>query len=617
MKKEEADKAFFIHGQSIMSDEAYDVLVATIRQLDPLNPTLYKSGAKSSTDVSLTFNMGGMAKSHYRKGILGKWIKQQMGDQDELILEITPKLDGIAIALIYQNGILTQAYKKGIKDSGTTVMQALARTKLNRKININDIIVLRAEAIMNKSVFMNKYACEYKNARNLVSGIFSSSNPVLASDVDIVVHDVIYSESPLLIKNRDDSPYLKILEDIRNQNILTVQHLKTLVITKNNFSEQDLEDNLAELYKEYREKGMYEVDGLVLTVSQPSDTKLDGDNVPYSIAFKMNNYVEAVVKDVQLNLSKLGIWIPKILLEPVEVSGVTIKAASGHNMKRVIESGIGKGSIVLLTRSGEVIPHIHEVVYATGNVELPKSGKWSGVDYISTEFTEDEKYRILLKQCVHCKDTLRIMDYGEATITDLIDTGEVTTVADLLTCTLNTLEEKEGYTLQGINKLRESRRLALQSVTMDKLMKASCCFPMLGGSRLRKIITTYPNLEYDTTLSTQHIYDQVVKIKDIGVYTAEVFANNYLEWVNFYQQVSSCVVIKPLVKPKGAICLTLTRDAKLIQFLESKGYEIAKSVTKETIALVTIAGNVNSDKIEKAKKAGIPIYTIDEAFKKF
>ena len=615
-KKEEADKAYFIYGQSIMSDEAYDTLVAKITELDPLHPTLFKSGSKANTDSNLVFTMGGMAKAHYRKGLLGRWIKNKLAEYGEFTIVISPKLDGIALALIYKNGTLVGGYKKGNRDTGTDVMKALSFSSVPKQHMVKDTLVLRAEAIMDKSLFSSRYSIDYKNARNLVSGIYSTTNPVLAGDVNIVIHDVIYSESSL-IKNRDEDSYNFIIDNIKSNGFETVEVLKTIHITQSNFNEQVVEDILSETYKMYREKGTYEIDGLVLTIDRPSSTKIDGDNIPYSIAFKMNNYVQAVVEDVEFNLSKLGIWIPRIILEPVDISGVTITGASGHNLKRVIDTGIGKGSIVLLTRSGEVIPHIHEVVYGTGDIQLPPNGTWEGVNYVVSDLTEADKYRVLLTQCLHCKDTLRIMNFGESTITDLIDSGEIQTVADFLTCSLNTLEQKEGYTLQGVYKLRESRKQALSSVSVDRLMKASCCFPMLGETRLRKILTTYPNLEEDNTIKANAIYKLVSGIPDLGPYTAEVFANKYETWLSFYALVkSSITVIKPKTY-KGEICLTLTRDAELIQYLESKGYEITKSISKATTAVVTIEGNPNSSKIEKAKRIGIPIFTISQAFNVF
>ena len=131
-----------------------------------------------------------------------------------------------------------------------------------------------------------------------------------------------------------------------------------------------------------KEDAYYDIDGLVitpLTIMKENSV----DNPKYAIAFKMLGDVkEAKVLEVEWNVSKTNALKPRIKINPVMFGSITVQHLTGFNAKYIKENNIGKGTVLSITRSGDVIPHILGVIKST-QADLPESNcHWRGVDLI-------------------------------------------------------------------------------------------------------------------------------------------------------------------------------------------------------------------------------------------
>lgn len=138
----------------------------------------------------------------------------------------------------------------------------------------------------------------------------------------------------------------------------------------------------------------------MITTSEPYERNTSG-NPDYAFAFKINSLedtVETRVIDISWNVSKRGLIKPTVRLEPVDVGGVTIQNATGFNAKFVTENHVGKGAVVQIVRSGDVIPHIVSVI-RKGVPNLPEiEYEWNEtqVDFIVKDQENDDMKRSTL-----------------------------------------------------------------------------------------------------------------------------------------------------------------------------------------------------------------------------
>ena len=157
--------------------------------------------------------------------------------------------------------------------------------------------------------------------------------------------------------------------------------------------------------KKRKVNGEYDIDGLIITDNGKHKRNTSG-NPKYSFAFKNlleDQIVETEVIDVEWNISKDGLIKPRVNVKSVVIDGVSVNYVTGHNAKNINDNGIGKGAKIKLTRAGEVIPYILEVIKKVKPSEPNVKFKWnsSKVDYIIDEKNNKEVNKKLLINHLH------------------------------------------------------------------------------------------------------------------------------------------------------------------------------------------------------------------------
>jgi NAD-dependent DNA ligase len=356
-----ADNAYHNTQQPIIDDAQYDALRRYAEMEDPTNNYFLGVGSEvRGGKVKLPYPMGSLTQAY--EGDTMKWINQYKLTDKGIV--VTEKLDGISCLLIYgQDGKLQIAYSRGDGIEGADITRHVSKiNSVPKQVKFPcairaEIIFAKADWEIVKTKIKRSGGAFYKNARNATAGLMnaSESDPIAYSYLSVVAYEIVNGGS-FVAKNR----VIDCLEDFG------------FVTPKSHTIEgwQCTDEFLTNLLNNMRTNSRFEIDGIVLEVnkmdlrSQINPTR-DTLNPEYARKFKVadasNNAIAKVI-EVQWNTSKNGYLKPRVKIEPVELVGVTVQHATGFNAKFIRDNKIGPGAKIRITRSGDVIPLILEVV---------------------------------------------------------------------------------------------------------------------------------------------------------------------------------------------------------------------------------------------------------------
>ena len=343
---DEATKAYY-NEEPLMTDNEFDIIKEYMETKYPKNKILEQIGApvQDKNKVTLPYHMASMDKIKPDTNALPKWKMKYTGPY-----VLSAKLDGISGLYSSENGE-QKLYTRGNGSVGQDISHLIPYLRLPKTPDIT----IRGEIIMKKSTFLEKYKDNFANSRNLVAGMVNKKtiDPDKIKDVDFVAYEVI---KPSL----KPSEQMKFLE---TQDVITViNEVKT-----------DIENIvLSEILVDWRENYEYTIDGVIVSNDEmyPRTKK----NPEHGFAFKMvlsDQVAEAKVLNVLWSPSKDGYLKPRIQIEPVVLGGAKIEYATAFNAAFVEENKLGIGSLVKLVRSGDVIPHIMEVIEPAEKAKMP------------------------------------------------------------------------------------------------------------------------------------------------------------------------------------------------------------------------------------------------------
>lgn len=360
--------AAYAEGDSPVSDKDYDALRRKAQAMDPGNAYFASVGSDvRGGKEKLPYVMGSLDQIYDQKE-LDNWVKTYSLKGKNVI--VSDKQDGISVMLIYRHGKFEKAYSRGNGMEGADISRHVRKVPsivkdLTPWLGDEAYIAIRAELIMPVATFEAKYADTFKNPRNMVAGCFNRSvtDDAILADIQCISYQVVAYSG---IKNADGSDFqihrksdeLKLLGELRFK--VTPYH-KVVADTLDEIALKKLVANAKAVSKT-------ELDGIVVTIDlyedmdsqRKSKTTL---NPEHSIKYKVSNDgVITEVTDVLWEVSKSGFLKPRVKLVPVDIGGVTITYATGFNGKFIYDNQIGPGAKVKITRAGDVIPQILEVI---------------------------------------------------------------------------------------------------------------------------------------------------------------------------------------------------------------------------------------------------------------
>lgn len=612
------DYHYYNTDKPLVPDSVYDILVEVLEKRDPKNKYLQKVGSTpiSKAKVSLPYPMASLDKIKPDTNTLDKWKKDYPGPY-----VLSDKLDGVS-GLLYKKDNQFKLYTRGDAMSGqdiTHLIPYVLKDKLKSdKIPNNSAI--RGELIISKKNF-EKIKDKFANARNTVSGLVNSKNYSIevAKLTEFIGYAVIH-------------PKMKATEQMNklenDWSFPTVTYRTEKNITN---------DMLSDYLKKRRKESIYEIDGIVvIDSSKVYDTK--DTNPEYGFAFKMaleDQMAQTKVLDVEWNVTMHGYLKPTVKIEPVNLSGVTIKNATAFNAKYVVDNILGPGAVIKIIRSGDVIPHILEVIKpATSKTpklpDIPYKWNKSGIDLIVQDIHGVSKDEISIKQITHFFKVLGVKHISEGIVTKLVEHG-YNTIPKVIKADFDKLKEIDGIGIKLLSKIYDNIRIAFETTNLETIMAASNMLGRgMGVKRMGAITKAYPNI-MNEKWTKKELKDKILELEGFDEITASQIAENFNEFKKFFAElekidkisVSQLRLPKKTAKAKG----TLFKDKKVVftgfrnkdweKFIEDNGGQITGTVSKNTSLLVHATGEETSSKYKKAKELGVKTMTSDEFAKQY
>lgn len=607
-----ANDAYY-NKKSLMSDELFDLVKEYAEREYSNNPVLKAIGAPVvKGKVKLPYNMPSMNKIKPDTGALDKWKKKYNGPY-----VISAKLDGVS-GMYILNDSKGKLYTRGDGTYGQDVSHLIPYLNLPNQYDTE--FAIRGEFIISKSVFAQKYGKDYSNARNFVAGLINSKTlmPEKFVDLEFVIYEVI---KPKLIPSRqfellNTFPNLKIVWNkfIDNQDKLTNELLSKDLI-------------------EIRDNYQYEIDGIICCDDNSHNrTK---DNPEHAFAFKMvlgDQVAEVKVVDVLWSPSKDGYLKPRVQVEPVVLGGAKIEYATGFNAKFIYDNKIGVGAVIQLVRSGDVIPHIMDVIKPAEAPLMPSvPWEWNKTKVDAIMLNKEEDKTVLIKTVTLFFKHLDTAGLGPGNVAKLVS-AELKSIPDFINAPIqvykDVLGKKMGQTVY------DNMKEAIKKADLPQLMTASNLFGRgFGDKRFNSIFEAIPNI-MESKESRSELVEKLAAIHGISSKSADEFMDKlplfskFLEEANLLNKIGEQKQLaeekdKALDENKShelygkRIVMTGFRDKELKAKIEAVGGEVASSVSDNTYLVIAKDKDDDTGKAEKARKLGKPILSIEEFKEKY
>ena len=641
---------YYVEARPEISDLEFDRLLARLTELEkkhpefdsPDSPSHKVGGApiEGFTTVTHRLPMLSIDNVYDEAGVreFDARIRKLLepGERIEYVVEY--KVDGVAVALIYENGSLVQAVTRGDGRQGDDITHN-ARTLIGLPLRLRgkdhpQVLEIRGEALINNADFAHVRAAQAKageqpfaNPRNATAGALKLLDPKLSAQrrVRFFAHSAGYVEPDRFHTHEE------FLDYVLKCGVPVTPRIKVL---------PGLDEALAycqELMEKIHELE-FEVDGFVLKVNDLDQRKRLGStskNPRWLIAYKFERYEgTSRIEDIAVQVGKTGTLTPVAHLQPVEIAGTTVSRASLHNRDELERLGVKIGDWVVVEKAGKIIPHVVRVE------EHRRDGKEREFHFpkvcpeCKTPVIKDEGGVYIRCPNPACPAQLResvrffasraamdIEGLGTKLIEQLTDLGLVKSFADIYR-----LKDRR-------NELIDLERMGEKSVdNLFEGIEASRSRPLwrlLTGLNIRHVGARTAQVLTDEFGTLDEILaqspEQLAAVLEIGPVIAQSVYDYFhskigesivgelrgLE-INFGSPVSRKKPTGALAGKTVVVTGTLQRFSRdeIKDLIHSHGGKPAGSVSKQTDFVV--AGEKAGSKLDKAKDLGVRVLTEDE-----
>lgn len=615
-----ANQKYYNLDKPLFDDQIFDIVKEYLAEIEPGHPVLNNVGASvsSSNKVKLPFYMGSLDKIKNDEKIFTNWKNKYIGDY-----VISDKLDGNSGLIVFKNNKFNM-YSRGDGVEGQDISHLLPFLKNSGSFDIEKFskygehIAIRGELIISKEDF-SQIADKNANARNTVAGLINAKIPDLqvAKLTSFVAYEVLF---PIFTPNKQMEFINKTLklECVYNE-FLTNKQL-TL-------------DNLSSTLVKRRQTSPYEIDGIVVTHNHIYKNN-NKSNPEYSFAFKSvitMEKAEVIVTKVEWNMSKDGIFVPIVHFTPVNLDGVVITKSHGFNGKFIKDNSIAPGAVIIIMRSGAVIPYIVETIKKADNPQMPDTPfVWSktGVDILvdTNSMTNTVNNQLQLKNLEYFFDKVDVPGLSGGIIRRIYDKG-FDTIGKITGITKEQLLTVDGFK----DKMAEKISTAIHDKFINKgsnidlflLMDASNILGRgIGSKKVKLICDNIPDI-----INRRYIPNMVelINIKGVEEKTAKLFIDNLPKIFKFFDDNNLTFERhedkndSPQLSPTANIRISGksfvfsgVRDKDLEKLISDNGGIVSTSVSSKTNILLVKTLDGESSKIIKAKSLGITVITIDD-----
>ena len=637
---ERAGYEYYVLDKPTMSDYDYDHKLRRLEELEQAHP-------ETVTPDSPTQRVGGQALSSFEpvRHRVPLESLQDVFDFDEVrafdqrvqsavagaVYVVEPKVDGLSVALEYENGLFVRGATRGDGQVGEDVTANL-RTVRSIPLRVDgapEHLIVRGEVFMPKKVFHalndereRRGEALFANPRNAAAGSLRQQDARIAAQrkLDILVFNVQWSDGAAFQTHEETLEYLaqKGFKVIPHQLCTTMDQVIGAITQ----------------IGEERDRFSFDIDGAVVKVNDLSQRAVLGSTAKFprwAAAYKYPPEVKpSRLIDIVVQVGRTGVLTPKAVLEPVRLAGTTVTSATLHNQDFISDKDIRIGDTVLVRKAGEIIPEVLSVVLDKRPADsrpyfLPKTCPVCGApverdeDGAHMRCTGAECPAQLLRNLTHfaSRDAMDIDGLGVAVVENLVNAGLVKTPGDLYF-----LKEEDVAGLDRMGK--KSAQNLMAAIRRSKEQDLSRLIYAFGirqvGQKAGKILAA----RFQTMEALEHAtLEELTAVNDVG----EITARSILTWLESPQsrhliarlrQAGVNMTAAEQGSDQRFAGMTFVLTGGLEQFtrdqaaamIEDRGGKSAGSVSKKTTYVV--AGEGAGSKLKKALDLGIPVLTEQE-----
>jgi DNA ligase (NAD+) len=647
--------AYHIQNDPSVTDDVYESLQRELKELLARHPEFIDINSPENRVAGKPLDkFEKVTHKHRMLSLNDVFSEEELFDWEKRIKKLLPnntninyfceiKFDGLAVSLIYKDGVFVKGATRGDGFVGEDITENLKMInsiplKLNERVSLE----VRGEVLMRKDVFdklnrkqLKEKKLPFANTRNVAAGSLRQLDPGLVKErnLDFVAYDLLD------------------LDDFDSKKLHSCQHE---LLRRFGFHTGDFEkvcDSLKEvldfikMFSKKREGFIFGTDGIVISVD---DLKLQsilgvvGKAPRYMAAFKYPAMrVTTVVKDIKVNVGRTGVLTPLAIFLPTQVAGSTVSKATLHNLDQIERLDLKIGDTVVIEKAGDVIPKVVEVLpkLRTGKevkFKMPKVCPTCGGDISTKQLAHKKEEDSVAFYCVnkkcpakneryleHFVKVFEIYELGPKILKRFKDEGLITDAADIFALTKEDIAVLERFGEKSAENIIKEINIK-KKVPLSRFLWALGILHV-GEETARDLANHFSTLE-NLMNSLQKDVSEVDNIENIGVAVVKSLQNffqdkNNLNFINKLKQ--NGVLIEKVEKIKGGklsnltfvltgTLATLSRE-KAKDKIVSLGGKVIGSVSKNT-SFVIVGENPGS-KLKDAEKFGVKTLKEEEFIK--
>ena len=631
---------YYVYDSPEISDYEYDMMYAELKRLEEENPSLYDPN-------SPTQRVGGKALDKFEKvthsvrmdSLADVFSFEETEDfcakmSDALSApkySVEPKIDGLSVSLIYENGEFVRGATRGDGIVGEDVTLNL-RTVQSIPLRLNEPLSLtvRGEVYMPRAVFESineKRAAEGRalmaNPRNAAAGSLRQLDSAITAERKLDIFIFNFQEGSLYLDGHEPESHTETLDR------LSELGFKTLAMRTVAHSYNEVAAHIRKI-GEAREGLAYDIDGVVIKLDSLEERRNigEGTNTPkWAVAYKFPpEEKETRLCDITIAVGRTGVLTPTAELEPVRLAGTTVSRATLHNIDFIRERGIMLGDRVIVRKAGDIIPEVvrankdkrdgseREFFMPTRCPSCHEPVFFDKDDGAALRCTNSACPAQLSRSIEHfaSKGAMNIDGLGPQIVELLLKNRLISDVADLYSLKTADIEQLERMGEKSAQNL-------VSAIEASKTAGLARLIYALGIRNVGEVAATALADRFGTLEAlTVATADQIAALEDFGEITAECVVNffSHPQNIALCQRLSEAgLVTVNTAAPKGETLAglsfvltgtlpTMSRD-EASALIKQAGGKVVGSVSKKTDYVV--AGEAAGSKLTKAQELGIKI----------